>query len=173
MGKIVLVGYMGAGKSHVGGVLAKKLNLDFLDLDKLIENNEGKSVKNIFLDHGEIYFRKIEHQVFKSLLESQADFVLSLGGGTPCYANNHLLLNSQNVFSVYLKASVQTLKTRLVNGKDKRPLIANLNEGELEEFIAKHLFDRNYYYHQCSKIISVDEKTPEQIAQEIIEVYSK
>ncbi|WP_428223288.1 shikimate kinase [Flavobacterium sp.] len=173
MGKIVLVGYMGAGKSHVGALLSEKMNLKFLDLDDLIEKSEGKSIKNIFSEHGEIYFRKVESKIFNTVLASNDDFVLSVGGGTPCYANNHLLLNSENVFSVYLKASVTTLKDRLIKGKTKRPLIADLDEIELEEYIAKHLFDRNYYYHQCTKIISVDAKTPAEIAQEIMTVYSK
>ncbi|WP_309597701.1 shikimate kinase [Flavobacterium oreochromis] len=96
-----------------------------------------------------------------------------MGGGTPCYAGNHLLLQQEDVLSVYLKASIDLLVTRLVKEADKRPLIANLNKEEMKEFVAKHLFDRNYYYNSCKKIISVDNKNLEEVCKELIALYSK
>ena len=92
---------------------------------------------------------------------------MSLGGGTPCYFNNHELLQQDDVFSIYLKASTDTLVNRLINEKDKRPLLHNQDEFTLKDFINKHLFDRNFYYHQATKIVTVDNKSVEQIANEI------
>ena len=92
---------------------------------------------------------------------------MSLGGGTPCYFNNHELLQQDDVFSIYLKASTDTLVNRLINEKDKRPLLHNQDEVSLKDFINKHLFDRNFYYHQATKIVTVDNKSVEQIANEI------
>ncbi|AMA50692.1 MULTISPECIES: shikimate kinase [Flavobacterium] len=173
MCKIVLVGYMGAGKSSIGKTLAQKLKLDFLDLDDLIVEQTGKTIREIFEKEGEIYFRKLEHTILKAQLLKKESFVLSLGGGTPCYAGNHLLLQEDNVLSIYLKASIQLLVDRLIVESHKRPLIANLKKEEMIEFIAKHLFDRNYYYNSCKKIVSVDNKTIDEICEELATLYSK
>lgn len=167
MQKVVLVGYMGSGKSLIGKLLSEKMSLIFLDLDQIIEQEENRTIKNIFETNGEIYFRKKEHQTFKHLLETENSFVLSLGGGTPCYANNHELLRNDNVISIYLSASIKTLYDRLILEKFKRPIIANKNQDELEEFIAKHLFDRNFYYNQCKYKINVNNKSAEEIVLEI------
>jgi shikimate kinase len=167
MKKIILVGYMGSGKSEIGKTLSKKINLSFLDLDDLIEKELFKTINQIFADEGEVYFRKFEHQVFFKKVNANESFVLSLGGGTPCYANNHELLKNRDVISIYLKASVDTLKNRLQYQKAKRPLLKDLSEDELSEYIAKHLFDRSYYYNQCKYIVGVDGKTPNEIVAEI------
>lgn len=168
MRKILMLGYMGSGKSTIGKLVAQRLGISFFDLDILIENRLQMSVSEIFLQKGEIYFRKIEHQLFNELLNDDKTFVLSLGGGTPCYANNHLLLTSSNVVSVYLNASIDTLSSRLFLERSKRPLIASLSEEEFKEYIAKHLFDRSYFYNQSSFKVLVNKKTPEQITGEIL-----
>lgn len=171
MKKIVLLGYMGSGKSSVGEVLAEISGLKYYDLDNLIEKYEQKNITDIFKNKGEIYFRKIESKIFKEVIEGKEPCVLSLGGGTPCYANNHLLLHHDNVFSVYLKTSVETLVKRLQDKKNSRPLIADLTNSELNEYINKHLFDRNYYYHQAKIVVNTDNKTPQEIANEIYHCY--
>ncbi|WP_136668667.1 shikimate kinase [Flavobacterium sp. H122] len=169
--KIVLVGYMGSGKTKIGQLLAEKLNLSFLDLDFLIENELKKSVKDIFSEKGEVFFRKKEHEIFKKMIQSDSSYVLSTGGGTPCYADNHVFLQNEDVFSVYLKASIPVLVSRLKNETANRPLLHNLNEEETEEYIAKHLFDRSYYYNQCKYIVLVDDKSPEEIVEEITRLF--
>ena len=171
--KIVLVGYMGSGKSTVAKGLGEQLGFPVFDLDDLIEKKVGKSIAEIFTEHGEIYFRKLEHEVFVKQMEVGQNFILSLGGGTPCYANNHLMLKGVGVLSVYLRASVVTLVERLSKEKEHRPLIATLSEEEMTEFVAKHLFDRNYYYNQCNEIISVDHKTLGEVVDELVGLYSK
>lgn len=168
MKKILVLGYMGSGKSIIGNLLAQKLEIPFKDLDQVIENRLEMSVSEIFEVKGEIYFRKIEHQIFNELMQDEESLVLSLGGGTPCYANNHLLLSGENITSVYLNASIATLHTRLISERQNRPLIAHLDDDEFKEYIAKHLFDRSYFYNQATYKILVNSKTPEEITSEII-----
>ncbi|WP_286966676.1 shikimate kinase [Flavobacterium sp. UBA4854] len=170
MKKIVLLGYMGCGKSTIAQNLSKITNIPFLDLDKCIEERTNLSINEIFEKHGEVHFRKLEHQMFVELLESSDNNIIGLGGGTPCYANNHELLKGDDVTSIYLKASIDTLYNRLVHNKSKRPLIANMNEEEMKEFIAKHLFDRSYYYNQAKHKVSVDDKSVEETVQDILEI---
>ncbi|WP_428229750.1 shikimate kinase [Flavobacterium sp.] len=168
MKKIILLGYMGCGKSTIAQNLSKITNIPFLDLDKCIEKKANLSINEIFEQFGEIHFRKLEHEIFVELLQSSENNIIGLGGGTPCYANNHELLKSDDVTSIYLKASIDTLYNRLLHNKSKRPLIANMNEEEMKEFIAKHLFDRSYYYNHAQYKISVDDKTIEETVQDIL-----
>lgn len=170
MKKIVLLGYMGCGKSTIAQNLSKITNIPFLDLDKCIEKKANLSINEIFEQHGEVYFRKLEHEIFVELLQSPENNIIGLGGGTPCYANNHELLQKEDVTSIYLKASIETLFNRLVNNKSKRPLIANMNEEEMKEFIAKHLFDRSFYYNNAKHKVSVDDKTVEDTVQDILAI---
>lgn len=160
---------MGSGKSVIGKKLAKKLQLPFTDLDSYIEKQEQASIPEIFKQKGEIYFRKSEATHLRQLVSTQKSGVISLGGGTPCYAGNmqFLIDNCPNVF--YLKASVQTLVDRLKTGKSLRPLLANLDDAGLEEYIRKHLFERNFFYLQAPKNVVVDGKTIDEVVAEILE----
>lgn len=170
MKKIILLGYMGCGKSTIAQNLSKIINIPFLDLDNCIEKKTNLSIKEIFEKHGEIYFRKLEHEIFLELLQSSEDSIIGLGGGTPCYANNHLLLQREDITSIYLKASIETLYNRLVYNKSKRPLIADMNEDEMKEFIAKHLFDRSFYYNHAQHKVVVDNKTVDETVDDILEI---
>src|SRR5436190_1389040 len=109
--KIVLLGYMGSGKSTIARLLSESLGISYLDLDEIIEKKTNQSIKEIFETKGEIYFRKIEHEIFRNLIieKDSKEMILSLGGGTPCYANNHEFLNGEGIISIYLKASIDTL----------------------------------------------------------------
>lgn len=167
MKKVVLIGYMGSGKSVVAKNLANQIGISAVELDEMIEKKCEMSIQELFSSKGELFFRKEEHQLFLNLLNDENDMVISTGGGTPCYFDNHQLLNGENVVSIYLKASIDTLYNRLLNGKQKRPLIANLNDNEIKEFIAKHLFDRSFYYNQATYKVNVDAKTIDEIVAEI------
>lgn len=171
MRKILLTGYMASGKTTIALLLSKASGLLYADLDEVIEEKTGMSIQAILKEKGDIYFRKLEHQFLKEMLTKDDGFVLSLGGGTPCYANNHLLLQDENVISVYLKASVHELASRLRDQGHSRPLLANVADSELEEFIAKHLFDRSYYYSHAKHVVSVDGKSPEAIVNEIMSLF--
>mgnify|MGYP002136195874 CR=1 FL=1 len=170
MKKIILLGYMGCGKSTIAEKLSSLIQIPFVDLDKSIETKAEMTISQIFESFGEVYFRKLEHDVFVELLAAPENQIIGLGGGTPCYANNHELLNGDNVLSIYLKASVETLVKRLFTNRSKRPLIANKTEDELKEFIAKHLFDRSYYYNQAQYKVIIDNKTKDQTAEEIYKI---
>lgn len=168
MKKIILLGYMGSGKSTTAKLLAKKLQIPFIDLDDYLEEILGDTIPTLFKTKGELFFRKQEHLYFKQLMDSSDSFILSLGGGTPCYSNNHLFLKHKNTTSFYLKASIDTLVHRLKEEVSKRPILAQNKEEPLDTFIAKQLFDRSYFYFQASHIITVDNKTTEEVSEEII-----
>ena len=163
---ISLVGYMGSGKSHISKILSEKINFKLFDLDKEISKRNRLPISEIFAQKGEIYFRKKEREVLEELLATQDVCILSLGGGTPAYYNNMELINTQTT-SIYLRTGVGTLSERLKLQKDKRPLIAQIADEDLSEFIAKHLFERSIFYNKARWIVDTDGKTPEEIVEEI------
>ncbi|QTD37829.1 shikimate kinase [Polaribacter batillariae] len=165
--KIVLLGYMASGKSTIGKKLAKKLYLNFIDLDEYISEKEKMSISEIFSTKGEIYFRKIEHEYLKEILNSDEKIVLSLGGGTPCYANNMDVILRSNAKSIYIKASINTLVERLLKEKSKRPLVANLENEKITEFVAKHLFERRFFYEQANYSVATDGRDVSEIVTEL------
>ena len=155
---IFLIGYMGAGKTVIGKSLSKYINYNFYDLDNFIETMEKKKISEIFSDHNEVYFRKLENKYLKILSKKKESKIISLGGGTPCFTNNIKILDSTpNSIKIYLKASVNCLINRLKDGKSKRPLISHIKSNkDLKEFISKHLFDRTIYYENADVKLSVD-----------------
>lgn len=169
--KIVLLGYMSSGKSSVGKQLAKHLQIQFVDLDHYIETKLKMNISEIFQQKGEIFFRKIENECLKEVLDSSEheNLVLALGGGTPCYYNNMELINQQeNTTSFYLKQNIQTLLERLWEEKESRPLIAHYQDlSGLEEFIRKHLFERQFFYLQAKHILDVSNINITQIIETI------
>lgn len=167
--KIILLGYMASGKSTIASILAKELNFEWYDLDHIIEKNNKITISEIFKNKGEIYFRKLEHQTLNEILLKNENLILSLGGGTPCYANNHIHFENEDVISIYLKASIETLYDRLLNEKVHRPLVNQYNNEELKEFIAKHLFERSYFYNKAKKTINIDNKSTSMVVKEILE----
>ena len=166
--KIVLLGYMASGKSSIGKKLAKVLNVPFVDLDDLISENEKLSIQDIFKIKGEIYFRKKEIEYLKDILLQKDNFILAVGGGTPCYGSNMSVINN-NSRSYYLKSSLESIYTKLSDKKNKHkcPLISEINDQDLKEFIAKHLFERSPFYEQAQYTVETDNKSKKEIAQEI------
>lgn len=165
---ISLIGYMGSGKSHISKILSEKINFKIIDTDKEISLRNKMSISEIFQKKGELYFRKQERQLLEEIFATNNQLILSLGGGTPAYYNNMDFINERSV-SIYLQARIDTLVSRLLKQKNKRPIIAHIPDTELPEFIAKHLFERNIFYNKCRFKISTDEKEPESIVDEIIE----
>ncbi len=158
---------MGSGKSHISKLLSQKINFKLIDLDQQIILKHQKKISEIFAERGEIFFRKEEKSILEEILKLDDNIVLSLGGGTPVYYNNMELINQKSK-SIFLQASVSTLTERLLRQKVKRPLIARLSDEELPEFIAKHLFERNTFYSQANYTINTNNKSPEEIVDEII-----
>lgn len=165
--KVVLLGYMTSGKSTIGKALANRFGMEFFDLDEEISNQVGMEIPSIFSEKGELFFRKKESEVLSNLLQSENQFVLSLGGGTPCYGNNITLVNQSTPNSFYLKLSIPNLVKRISKEKHLRPLVAAIPDHELPEFIGKHLFERTPFYTKANNTIFCDGKTIDEIILEI------
>lgn len=161
---------MGSGKSTIGRLLAKALKSSFLDLDDVIEERLGDSISKVFKAKGELFFRKKEHQYLNALLVDKKQFILSTGGGTPCYSGNMQAMLDLADHVIYLKLSIPGLVKRLLKEKEHRPLIRDIEDKELPEFIGKHLFERNNFYLKASKVIECDNKDPNTIVSEIMEL---
>ena len=158
---------MGSGKTLVSKELNILNNFKIFDLDAEISKQNNRSITEIFKEKGEIFFRKIEKEVLEKILSTEKNIILSLGGGTPCYYNNIDRINEKSI-SVFLKTNVKTLTQRLSSEKDKRPLIQNISNEDLPEFIAKHLFERNPFYNQAKITINTDNLSAREIAEEIL-----
>tara|TARA_B100000809_G_C15138874_1_gene531975 strand:+ start:6337 stop:6861 length:525 start_codon:yes stop_codon:yes gene_type:complete len=156
--KIVLIGYMGSGKTTIGKQLSTSLNYKFIDLDQAVENEEQQLVSEIFSKKGEIYFRKKERKVLETIITKDLDIVLATGGGTPCFGDTmEFIKSSENTITIYLKSSNQELTQRLFNERLNRPLISHIESKEiLNDFIRKHLFERSYFYNQSEFKITTD-----------------
>lgn len=159
---------MGSGKSHISKNLSKKINFQLIDLDQKISEEHQQTIPEIFQNKGEIFFRKEEKRILEEILNSENNTILSLGGGTPVYYDNMDLINGKSK-SIFLRASVKTLTERVLLQKQTRPLISKLDDADIPEFIAKHLFERNPYYSQAHFTIDTDSKEPNHISDEIIE----
>ena len=168
---IILIGYMGVGKSFIGKILSKEFHFKFIDLDTYIESKEKKTINDLFKEKGEIFFRNIEKKYLNNLLSENSKYIISTGGGTPCYSNNlDLINNNNNVKSIYLKASISILTDRLFIDIHNRPLISHLNsKKELNNYISKHLFERSNFYNQADIIIDVENKKIKEIIYQITE----
>ena len=166
---IIILGYMGTGKSIIGRKLSLKVNKKFIDLDSYIEEKEKDSISNIFQKNGDLYFRKQESKYLKEILSNNTDLVLSVGGGTPCYFDNLDMIISNNNVSFYLKNSNIQLTSRLFNEKSKRPLISNISsKDKLLEFVSKHLFEREFFYNSATHKIDCDDKSVSDVVDDII-----
>ncbi|WP_394746682.1 shikimate kinase [Spongiimicrobium salis] len=165
--KIVLVGYMGSGKTTIGKLLAEALNVKFIDLDHYIEKQLGASIAELFQKKGEIFFRKKEHEYLNRVLQDEEDVVLATGGGTPCYAGNMDTALKFADHVIYLKLTIGELAARLSLEKATRPLIASISEEDMPEFIGKHIFERSPFYSKATHTIQCGTKTPEAILEDI------
>ena len=152
--RIILIGYMGAGKTTVGKALAKELGISFYDLDWYIENRRRRTVAQLFAEVGEEGFRKIEHNMLHEVAEFE-NVVVSCGGGTPCFFDNMDYLNRQGQV-VYLKASPEVLYKHLLMGKTERPLLKGKSPDELIEFITAQLSAREPFYSRAHYTLDVD-----------------
>ena len=161
---LVFLGMMGSGKSSIGLLIAKKLKLNFVDIDKEIQNKLGLSVKKIFDIKGEEYFRKIEEKITLKKLRLNST-VVSLGGGA--FVNNHIRKEVlKNHISFWLNWSNEILLNRIKNSK-KRPLAFNSTDNELIELIEK----RTNIYSKALYEIKCDNLSKNEIIKKILEIY--
>lgn len=146
--KLFLIGMMGTGKSYWSKKLSKKLKTGGYDLDFLIESHEEKTIAEIFAEDGEDYFRKAEAKLLRWFKDKKT-FVLATGGGTPCYQENMQWMNSQGI-TIWIDEPVMELVERLKPEKSHRPLIQNLSDEELQQFLTNKLAERKSFYQQAT-----------------------
>ena len=153
MTRIILIGYMGAGKTTIGKALSKELGITFYDLDWYIESRMRKTVSEIFAERGEEGFRKIEYNMLHEVAEFE-DVIISCGGGTPCFFDNMDYLNQQGQV-VYLKAEPEVLYKHLQMAKVERPLLKGKSKEELLKFIKEQLEKREPFYTKAHYTLDV------------------
>ncbi len=154
MRRIIILGYMGAGKTTIGKALSKEINIPFYDLDWYIESRMRKTVKQIFDEKGEEGFRKIEHTMLHEVAEFE-NVIISCGGGTPCFFDNMDYMNQQGE-TIYLKATPEVLYGHLKMGKTVRPLLLNKTPEEVQVFIKEQLKAREPYYSKAKYTLDVN-----------------
>lgn len=148
MKPLFIIGYMGCGKTTFGRALSQATGLRFIDLDEYIEQRQNSSVKDIFRDHGEEGFRRIERDMLLEVCRMQ-DCIVSCGGGTPCFFDNISIINRFGN-SLWLKASEEVLFSRLIRKRDKRPLLAGRSDDEIRSIISSQLQARSPFYSRAS-----------------------
>jgi shikimate kinase len=153
MTRIILIGYMGAGKTTIGKILAKDLGVPFYDLDWYIETRMRKRVKQIFDERGEEGFRIIEKNMLHEVAEFE-DVVVACGGGTPCFFDNMDYLVGQGDV-VYLRGTPDVLFRHLKMGKGVRPLLLGKSDEELLEYIKENVEKREEFYMKANHIVDI------------------
>ena len=151
--RVILIGYMGAGKTTVGKALAQELGVPFYDLDWYITNRMRKTIAQIFEERGEEGFRQIERNMLHEVAEFE-DVVISCGGGTPCFFDNIDYMKQQATV-VYLKAEPEVLYKHLAMSKNDRPLLRGKSQEELITFITEQLEKRSPYYTKAAYTLDV------------------
>lgn len=163
---IYLIGFMGSGKSTVGKLLATHLEKPFFDTDRLIEEKTNKTVETIFVEGGEVSFRKKETELLVDL-EKMEPAVIAVGGGLPCQGNNIKALRDSGVV-ICLNTSLLTLIKRLKSEQGTRPLLSTVSEQELPSKIEAMLSERVVFYKMADLFIPNEGTNPEKPVQDIL-----
>jgi len=144
---IYIIGYMGSGKTTVAKKLASSFKYRFVDLDEEIIRETKNTIAELFEKHGEDSFRQEEQKALHNTARLE-NVVIATGGGAPCFFDNMDWMNEEGI-TVYLEANAGLLFHRLVNEKDKRPLLKKISEIELMEHIQEHLAQREVFYSKA------------------------
>lgn len=168
--KIFLIGMPGSGKSTVGKSLAASLNMPFFDLDEVIEQEEGTTIREIFNTKGEAYFRGQEKYFLQHLTQHEPSFVLATGGGVPCFFDNMEFMKQRGKV-VFLDISIASLAGRLQKeGLAVRPLLKDFSTPQLLEGHLKDIFDKRKAFYEQANIHINANKSMDRIVQNIREV---
>lgn len=171
MERIILIGFMGAGKTTLGKVLAEILSIPFFDTDSLIEQRTNSSISKLFLNHGESFFRNLEKETIEQL-PKDSSYILAVGGGLPCFNNLMETLNGLGT-TVYLKHDVTTLSKRLKNDSEHRPLVAEKSGDTLVSYIREKMDERELVYSKAHIILEEAEQTPDEIIRRLNHLHQK
>ena len=164
---IFLIGYMGSGKSKIGNDLSQIMNVPFVDLDNLIEQELGLDICDIFNQKGESFFRKQE-QYYLTSLNYTKYMIVAVGGGTPCFFDNMHFMNSVGL-TIYLKVSCEELVNRL-QFNNSRPLLLN-KKVNLQDLVKEQLIEREKYYQNSQYVIESDAISIDQVSQLLKQYY--
>ena len=145
--KLFLLGIMGSGKSYWAQRIAEKTNRDWMDLDQQIEKDTSMTISEIFAAHDENYFREKERDALQELSEFD-NLIIATGGGAPCFHNNMQWMNEHGT-TIWIDEPIDILAERLKKEKEHRPLIKDLSDEELYEFLSRKLADRSPFYLQA------------------------
>lgn len=169
MTRIILIGYMGSGKTTLGKALSKDLGLPFFDLDWYIENRFCRTVSQLFAERGEDGFRQLERAMLHEVAEFE-NVVIAAGGGTPCFFDNIDYMNRQ-AQTVYLKTTPEVLFKHLHMGKQKRPLLSGKTDEEMRAYIVESLAHRAPFYEKANYILNTELlDTHKQIQRTIVQL---
>lgn len=169
MTRIILIGYMGSGKTTLGKALSKDLGLPFFDLDWYIENRFCRTVSQLFVERGEDGFRQLERAMLHEVAEFE-NVVIAAGGGTPCFFDNIDYMNRQ-AQTVYLKTTPEVLFKHLHMGKQKRPLLSGKTDEEMRAYIVESLAHRAPFYEKANYILNTELlDTHKQIQKTIVQL---
>src|SRR5574344_779234 len=175
MTRIILIGYMGAGKTTIGKVLAREMGMDFYDLDNYIEGRFHQKIPEVFAEKGEEGFREVERKMLHEVAEFE-NIVLSCGGGTPCFFDNMDYMNRMGT-TIFLDASPDTIIAHLKMSHTVRPLLQNKSGEELRAYIENQLEARRPYYNKAKYTFDVnvldDFQKVTQVAKTITETLNR
>ena len=149
--KIFLIGFMGSGKTTLGKKLANILKYQFIDLDSCIEENEARTISQIFQEDGEDYFRNLERVYLHRLIEKE-DVVISTGGGTPCFFDNMDKMNEHGK-TIYINIHPKKLLPRLLSASNTRPLLSGIDEKGMLDYVFKTIRSREKYYYKAKIVV--------------------
>lgn len=164
--KIVLIGMMGSGKSTISKILSKKLNLPLFDTDEIFEQQASCQITNFFKKYGEEKFREIESKILKETIK-QDNYIISTGGGVILKEHNRKLLFKRDILTIYLKTTSETIYQRIKNDKTRPLLLVKNSQQEIENI----LNSREQFYKLAKITIKTDDKTKEEILEEILKIY--
>jgi len=168
---VTLIGFMGSGKSTIGRELASIMEWNCIDLDYYIEDMEKQTISDIFQSGGEAAFRSLETKYLKELIDNHHQLIVPLGGGAACQKQNWEFIDQS--LSIYLYRSNEELFNRLNTRKEKRPIIAELNDEELRKLIESKMAERSPYYNKANYRVHVQPskvKTAKEISQYLIKL---
>lgn len=168
---VFLIGMPACGKTSIGRRLAKKMQFTFIDLDNYLTDKEGKSVRAIFDESGENYFRELETKYLKEISNTNKNTVISVGGGTPCFNNNIQFMSSTGI-AFYINTPIETLFLRLKEDH-KRPMFAGITKDEIKQKLNTLLNEREKIYVCAHHTINTSQKSDDAILEEIVSLLRK